>query len=1102
MEDIGLISRQDPDLKSQDFAFLREEGVKTLQAIAAATWSDHNIHDPGITLLEALCYAITEIGLQAGMEVKDLIASDVSGSKQPLFTAAEILPSAALTLNDFRKILIDHPDVRNAWLFPLSSEPQGFYSVLLEFENEEYNSNTFSITVNPSFLSQEFKVDVAFPYWDEEDVKPFYEEGTILGIGFEGIPGNEWKPIAGSDAYFARIIVNYQPIVGGPVATSLWLVSQVTTPMNNPVSDLPKIFEALNAELVAIGAGTVLELYRKRVIDVNNSIRVIKRYFKDYRNLCESFLRFRAVRIQEIAVSANIDINPGVILEKLLADIYFKIDQFIAPDTIFESLENMKNSFSSDQIFEGPLLSSGYLTESSLGDPELADSLYTSDILRLILQLRDDTEEDVIQQEDISERNIISVRNLSLSNHMDNRSINTEARDCLNLVKSQRHIPKLSLSKSRIVFFKNGIEVSYDINQVIEIFNEKKSDLLLQRIAQSSDIPLPTGKQYNIDTYYPVQNDLPLTYGVGEAGLPEYVSDERKAQALQLKGYLLHFEQLIAGMGSQLVNLNALFSLDPRVQNTIFQSPLYHLPMMEKLLKDFNASSQSWEDFMSDPNNGYLQTLQQSSETHEQFLNRRNQVLDHILATFGEDLQDKTALLYRNASTVPNATILSLEELLQKQSEQRDNASLQLIREKSVYIEDLPATNRDRAQSYGNPAWRNDNIFRMENSNGGQWIITDGRSTSIFQSTTDSSSSIIALGKATEALSLATAQHNYYVVPVSGGQFRLVLSPGLPASAVAESISTYASNALAMAAIPDLVQAFINMWWRFGLSPLESRLIYMLGLREKERRQLLYPLNEFFEIYDDTPHPNFEKRFRLWELPGFSGDELLNSELNYPGANNSEAVQNAEEAIRSIISRGLFTENYTIENPAPGNFQAVLTLSDSSIIARSASLTTNELAQAEIDRICKHLYYWYSSEGFYMIEHFHLYPDLKIDEIEDPYSFQITFVFPSGYARDFAGTEIRSMQPDVFRDPEYRKHIEWQIRKACPSHLVPRILFVDRALPGSVITPTDPCFDNFEQRFKAWFEIWVVDEVEEAVVVPLKNNLVEILNKIYLDLSA
>lgn len=1108
MDVIEPISKKSPELKSQDFPFLREEAMELIRSIASKTWTDHNLHDPGITLLEAICYAITEMGLRSGMEIRDLLASDKSGYKQPIKTAAEILPAAALTLTDFRKILIDHPLIRNAWLFTLSSDPSGYYSVLLEFVEEDLNSNTFSITVNPASLSKEFKVDVAFPYWDEEDVFPFYKEVTLLNVTFEGTPGNEWSPISGSEAFFARIIVDYQPSVGGPEATRLWLVARVTTPMENPLGDLPDILSEITVEISTLGVGSWLEAYKSRVISAHNAIRIIQRYLKDYRNLCEEFISFKAVRLQEVSVSATIDVNPGVVLEDLLADIFLKIDRFIAPEIIFKNLDSFPATQSSNDIFDGPLLGSGFLPESSLGEPGLADVFYTSDILRLILQLRNQNGQDILQREDLAARNIVAVRNLSLSNYLDNRRIAYNARDCLHLVESQRHIPRLSLTKSRIVFFRNGIEVPYDLNQVIQIFEEKKNKILSQQAAGSSDIPLPDGVSYELEEYYPVQNDLPLVYGVGEAGLPENATENRKALALQLKGYLLLYEQLIAGMASQLTHLNAFFSTNPSVDRTIFQQPLYHLPQITDILKSFNSFSGTWEDFINDPDNGYVSVLSQASESREQFLNRRNTVLDHLLSIFGEDLKDKAALLFRKASVVPGAGSLTLEELIEIQLQQRNRASFQLITEKAAFLDDLPSLNRDRAQSYGNPVWRFNPLFQEENSTSGIWFISDGRSTLIFRTSSSSTSLQKRRIKAAEALSLVTSENNYRVKAESGGQHRLEILPSSSSTPVVESITTYGSNALALAAIPGWVQTTIRLWWSFGLSPIECRLYHMLGIHVKERRQLIHPLDKYFEIYNDTPDPNFEKRFRLWELPGFSGDELLKSETNYAGTSNAEAIANTETAIRILISRGLFSENYEIENPGPGVFQAVLTLPDSSVVARTGNLATVDLAEAEIDRIRQHLYFWYSAEGFYMIEHLRLYPIvetdpvLEIGETVDPYSFQMTFIFPSGYARDFTGTLQIPLNPDNYRDPEFRRYAEEQVRKACPSHILPRILWVDRSLPGSATAPSDPSFDNFEQGYKSWFEAWITDEVEESALGLLKNYLVEIINGIYMDLTS
>ncbi len=85
--------------------------------MAATSWTDRNLHDPGITLLEACCYAITEMGLRSGVPMRDLLASDANGRPQDFVTAANILPCSANNPEDIRKILIDHPMVQNAWVF-------------------------------------------------------------------------------------------------------------------------------------------------------------------------------------------------------------------------------------------------------------------------------------------------------------------------------------------------------------------------------------------------------------------------------------------------------------------------------------------------------------------------------------------------------------------------------------------------------------------------------------------------------------------------------------------------------------------------------------------------------------------------------------------------------------------------------------------------------------------------------------------------------------------------------------------------------------------------------------------------------------------------
>ena len=121
---------------SEDFHFLQKEGMKFIEKFGNKLWTDYNPHDPGITILEVLCYAITELGYRTNFDIKDLL-TEKSGkiTNQTFFTAANIFTNAALTETDFRKLLIDIEGVSNAWMLSTKRETDDF-GYFLPHENE------------------------------------------------------------------------------------------------------------------------------------------------------------------------------------------------------------------------------------------------------------------------------------------------------------------------------------------------------------------------------------------------------------------------------------------------------------------------------------------------------------------------------------------------------------------------------------------------------------------------------------------------------------------------------------------------------------------------------------------------------------------------------------------------------------------------------------------------------------------------------------------------------------------------------------------------------------------------------------------------------
>ncbi|RMG55149.1 MAG: hypothetical protein D6722_28240, partial [Bacteroidetes bacterium] len=138
------LRRQPEHPPSMDYARLRQHGIEAAQRLSGDIWSDYNEHDPGITILENLCYAITELGFKARLPIEDLLFGKGAGvfdaRDHAMYPPEEVLPASPLTLLDYRKLLIDRlPAVRNAWVVPATQSDrgiyvQGLYQVLLQLD--------------------------------------------------------------------------------------------------------------------------------------------------------------------------------------------------------------------------------------------------------------------------------------------------------------------------------------------------------------------------------------------------------------------------------------------------------------------------------------------------------------------------------------------------------------------------------------------------------------------------------------------------------------------------------------------------------------------------------------------------------------------------------------------------------------------------------------------------------------------------------------------------------------------------------------------------------------------------------------------------------
>jgi len=140
------IDKNEPSPNALDYHFLKSQGLEFIQKLAGERWTDFNAHDPGVTILEQLAYALTELGYRSNMDFADLLASQQKArqgqdTKNTFFSAPEILTSNPVTPKDFRKLIIDQIDgVRNIWIEPLNSftkrkNIKGLYLAFIQFDD-------------------------------------------------------------------------------------------------------------------------------------------------------------------------------------------------------------------------------------------------------------------------------------------------------------------------------------------------------------------------------------------------------------------------------------------------------------------------------------------------------------------------------------------------------------------------------------------------------------------------------------------------------------------------------------------------------------------------------------------------------------------------------------------------------------------------------------------------------------------------------------------------------------------------------------------------------------------------------------------------------
>ena len=118
----------------QDFAALRRVAVDYAQEASGNIWTDYNLHDPGVTLLEQTCFALSEIAYQVGLPTRDLLTNGNGNfcfHNLGLFRPRKVLNTTPVTRDDLATWLCACKGVESVTVADPDPERPGLFDITL-----------------------------------------------------------------------------------------------------------------------------------------------------------------------------------------------------------------------------------------------------------------------------------------------------------------------------------------------------------------------------------------------------------------------------------------------------------------------------------------------------------------------------------------------------------------------------------------------------------------------------------------------------------------------------------------------------------------------------------------------------------------------------------------------------------------------------------------------------------------------------------------------------------------------------------------------------------------------------------------------------------
>lgn len=494
----SFIKKLQPDPDGLDFDGLRKEGIRLAQELSGDVWTDYNLHDPGVTILESLCYGLTDLAYRSGFGAGDYLAQDdgeIDFDKQALHRPDEIFSCRAVTDNDYRKLILDAvPNIDNVWVKRHSAET-----------------------------------------------------GSMQGLHF--------------------------------------------------------IYVQLSERVKNQGDAAVRKVYTD----------LIEKVYAANRNLCEDLAGVDIVERIPYALRGEVEINGKREPDVILAEIYYTCAQYLSPTVaVHVPVEMYKSGHTLEALFDGVSTAYGYIAEDELHPWRGHFSI--SDLIGRVFRID----------------GVTNVKHLAFVDEQGNEQ------DCIKLGGEHSCLSVACLrfplqeGTDGVRLQRAGKAYRVSLRKVESEFDrmefQNQASRRHKRRFDWVGAMMPAADFRNVGEYYSIQNHFPDVYGLSAHGLSDSASPARKAQAMQLKAYLLFFEQVMVNFLQNMQGIPELFSLDEPKMRT--RPPLV---LGNGVIPDVETLYVKGVTQMESDVAGLLAKF-------ERYGDRRSRALDYLLGMYGEKL--------------------------------------------------------------------------------------------------------------------------------------------------------------------------------------------------------------------------------------------------------------------------------------------------------------------------------------------------------------------------------------------------------------------------------------------------------------------------------